>query len=101
MTKPFQEKTVQPSYSTYNSRTDLFPHYHGSKKKNIIKIYNASEKFYSDQTGSFPITFSKGSRYGMIVYEYNSNHIHGEPIKYCNAADFTRSYEKVHKMFIS
>ena len=33
----------------------------------------------------------------MIVYEYNSNHIHGEPIKYFNNADLTRVYKKVHK----
>ena len=90
MTKPFQEKTVQPSYSTYNSRTDLFPHYHGSKKKNIIKIYNASEKFYSDQTGSFPITYIRGNKY-----------VHGEPLKSCNASDLAIAYTKTKNVQIT
>ena len=30
----------------------------------------------------------------MIVYKYDYNHIHGEPIKSYNAADLTRAYEK-------
>ena len=56
---------------------------------------------YSYQTGRFPITSRKGSKYVMIVYEYDSNHIHGEPIKYQNAVYLTRANEKLHKMFTS
>ena len=37
----------------------------------------------------------------MILYEYNSNHIHGESIKSNNAVDLTRAYKKLHKMFTS
>ena len=37
----------------------------------------------------------------MIIYEYDSNHIYGDQIKYRNAEDFTRAYEKVQVMFTS
>ena len=102
MTNPFLEVTWQPPDSTENGKTYEFPHDHGSKTNNIfLKLYNASEKIYSYQTGRFPIISRKGSKYVMIVYEYNSNKFHGDPIKYCNAADSTRAYKKVHKMFTS
>ena len=69
MTKPFTEVTGKYPYSTNNGKTYEFPHDHGSKINNIfIKLYNTSEKIYSDQTGSFPITSSKGSKYVMILY---------------------------------
>ena len=101
MTKIFLEVTRQPTYSTYNSNTDGFLHDDGSKTNNIfLKLHNASEKVYSYQTVNSPITSNKGSKYVMIVYEYKSNHIHGKLIKYCNAADLTRAYENVTKMFI-
>ena len=100
MTRPFSEVTGQPPYSADNGKTDEFPHDHISKTICfLLTLYNTSEKIYSDQTGRFTITSSKGSKYVMIVYEYNSNHIHGEPIKSRNAADLARAYEKVHKMF--
>ena len=94
MTKPFLEVTGQPPFSTENGKTDKFPHDHDSKtNKQILKQYHASEKIYSDQMGRFPITSSKVIKYAMIVYEYNSSNIHGEPIKYFNAEGLTRAYK--------
>ena len=78
MTKPLPEVTGQPTYYTDNGKTDEFPHYHGSKTNNIfLKLYNASEKIYSYQTGRFPITSSKLIKYVMLVYEHDSNLTHG------------------------
>ena len=102
MTKPFPEVTGKPPDSTENGKTDDFPHDNGFETNNIsLKLYNASEKIYSYQTGRFPITSRKGSKYVMIVYEYNSNHIHVETIESHNAADLKRAYKKLHKMFTS
>ena len=39
MTKPFPEVTVQPPNSTDNSKTDEFPHDHGSKKTIFLSNY--------------------------------------------------------------
>ena len=78
MTKSFPEITGKSPYSTDNGKTYEFPHDHGSNINNIfIKLYNTSEKIYSDQTGSFPITSSKGIKYVMLVYEHDSNLTHG------------------------
>ena len=51
--------------------------------------------------GYVPITSSKGNQYVTIIDEYESKHIHGEPIKNFNAADLTQSYEKFHFIFTS
>ena len=51
--------------------------------------------------GNFPITSSKGDQNIVIIYEYNSNHIYGDPIKYCNAEDLIQSCKKVLSMFMS
>ena len=70
----------------------IFAHDHGSKTNHIFfKLYYASEKFYPDKTGRFPIKYSRENKYVVIVYEYNYNHIHREPIKYCNTVDLTRA----------
>ena len=37
----------------------------------------------------------------MIIYEYDYNHIHEEPIKYRTAAYLTKENKKFHKMFTS
>ena len=38
-------------------------------------------KIYTDQTGRFPVTSSKGSKYLMVLYDYDSNAILSEPLK--------------------
>ena len=102
MTKPLTKVTVQPPYLTYNGKIDEFQYDHGSKTNNIfLKLCNASENIYSDQTGRVTIVSRKDSEYAMIVNEYNSNHIHGEPITSRNASDLTKVYEKLHKTFTS
>jgi hypothetical protein len=40
-----------------------------------------SGQIFSDQTGRFPVTSSKGNQYIMVVYDYGSNHILAEPLK--------------------
>ena len=63
MKNPLPEETGQPPDSSDNRKTYEFPHDHGSKTNNIfIKLYNASDKFYSDQTGRFPIIYSRGNK---------------------------------------
>ena len=46
-----------------------------------IKTYNTRDTVYSDQTGKFPHTSSKGNWYQMILYHTNSNSIWVEPFK--------------------
>jgi hypothetical protein len=58
-------------------------------------IYDATinaGQIYSDQTGRFPVIFSKGNKYIMVLYEYDGNAILAEPIKNRTAADLLRAF---------
>ena len=53
-------------------------------------------KTFSDQTGRFPVTLSKGNKYIMIMYDYNSNSILGEPMKSRTGEEILRAFRKMH-----
>eukprot|EP00957_Ditylum_brightwellii_P131181 10005659-Ditylum_brightwellii.AAC.1 len=38
-------------------------------------------KIYTDQTGKFPVISSKGNRFVMVIYAYDTNCILVEPMK--------------------
>ena len=44
-------------------------------------------KIYTDQTGRFPVTESKGNKYILLMYDYDLNAILTEPIKNRTATD--------------
>jgi hypothetical protein len=53
-------------------------------------------KIYSNQTGCFPLTSSRGNKYVMIKYDYNYNAILAEPIKSRTENELLRAYTKLH-----
>jgi hypothetical protein len=61
------------------------------------KVIAITGQIYSDQTGRFPITSSKGNKYIMIVYDYNSTAILAEPIKNRSEQEILRAYSKMHQ----
>ena len=40
-----------------------------------LKTVDLTSKLYSDQTGWFSVTSSRGNKYIMIIYDHNSNAI--------------------------
>ena len=46
-----------------------------------IKIYNAHDTIYTDQTGRMPIVSNRGNRQVMVIIEVDSNYIDAEPLK--------------------
>jgi hypothetical protein len=58
-------------------------------------------KTYSDQTGRFPITPSRGNKYIMIVYDYETNAILSEPLKYRNKNELLRAYTNLHALLVA
>ena len=46
-----------------------------------MKTVDLAHKFYSDQTGRFPITFSNMHKCVMIVNDHNSNETLALPLK--------------------
>ena len=47
----------------------------------FLKVTECSRKIYTDQTGRFPITSSRGYKYIIIAYDYDSHNILAESIK--------------------
>ena len=53
--------------------------------------------FFSDQTGGFPKTSNKGSKYIMVMYDADSNAMPVEPIKSRAEHELLRAITKIHK----
>jgi hypothetical protein len=62
----------------------------------FMKPIEITGQIYSNQTGRFPVTSSRGSKYVMIVYDYDSNAILAEPLASRNESDLLRAYTKLH-----
>ena len=58
-----------------------------------------SGTFYTEKIGRFPVTSSKGNKYILVAYHYDSNTIHTEPLKTRSGLDLTAAYQKLHILF--
>ena len=54
------------------------------------------ETLFSDQTGRFPVTSSKGHKYVMVVYSQDANAILAEPLKSKSAIEHHKALSKVY-----
>ena len=52
-------------------------------------------KIYTDQTGRFQVTSSRGNKYIMVVYNYDSNTIHVEAMKSRTGGELKVAYQKI------
>ena len=69
-----------------------------AKRKEIfMRLVNIEEELYkkifSYQTGAFPYKLSKGTRYVMVLLEYNSENIMTESMEDCMAGKMIRAYQ--------
>ena len=67
----------------------------------FLKVTECSNKIYTDQTGRFPVTSSRGNKYIMIAYDYYSNNILSEPIKSRTSLHFKNAYQTMRKFLFS
>jgi hypothetical protein len=51
---------------------------------------------YTDQTGRFITPSSTGNNYLLILYDYDSNSIHVEPLRNCTGGEILAAYKRVH-----
>ena len=62
--------------------------------------YNESTgKLYTDLTGHFPVQSSKGHRYILVAYNFDSNSIHVKPLKSRHDNDTIKAYEDIYNIF--
>jgi hypothetical protein len=67
----------------------------------FVDLHSATGKVFSDQTGRFTTTSTSGNAYLMIIYDYDSNFIHAEPLQSCSGPCILAAYQKVHTLFMS
>ena len=66
-----------------------------------VKIYNAHDTIYSDQTGRMPIVSNRGNRLVMVVFEVDNNYIDAEPLKDSTDGSLIQAYQKLWKRITS
>jgi hypothetical protein len=55
----------------------------------------ATGQIYTDPTGRFLVPSVSGNSYILVVYNYNSNFIHAEPMKNCTKEVILAAYQRV------
>ena len=61
-----------------------------------VETVELTGKVSTDQTGRFPVTSSRGSKYLMVLYDHDSNAIIPEPIKLRSEAELIQAYSVLH-----
>ena len=64
----------------------------------LLKTVDLTGKFYTDQTERSPVTSSKGNKYILVAYHFESNTIHAEPLKTRSGLDLKTAYQKIHSL---
>ena len=92
-----QEKVIQ---SEPDPEWDQFTPSMTSENTNLVflKTVDLTGKLYTYQTGRFPVTPSKGKKYILITYHYDSNTIHVEPQKTRSGLDLKTAYQEPHSL---
>ncbi len=62
-----------------------------------IKIYNANDTLYCDQTGCFPATPTNRNQYIMVLVEVDGDYIDVEPMKNQSAGPMVKTYQILWK----
>jgi hypothetical protein len=63
----------------------------------FVKTMSLAGKVFSDQTGRFPQTSSRGNKYIMIFYDHDSSAILAEPLKSRSESELLRAFQKLHE----
>jgi hypothetical protein len=66
---------------------------HGIKTQFVYAAIIDAGQIYTDQTGRFTVVSSKGNKYIMILYDYDSNAILAQPIKDRTARELLKAFQ--------
>ena len=64
----------------------------------FLNTVDLTGTFYTDQTGRLPVTSSKGNKYILVAYHYESSTIHPKPLKTISGLDLKTAYQKLHSI---
>jgi hypothetical protein len=72
-----------------------------NKTQNVFSALVDVGKVYGDLTGRFPIRSSKGHKYILTLYDYDSNTISTEPMKNRSDKEMSRAYTALHQQLLN
>ena len=68
----------------------------GKKVQDVcVRVYDAWETKFLDQTGKYPTQLKRGHKYIMVMLEVDSNAILVEPLKSCKDAELIWGYKSL------
>jgi hypothetical protein len=70
---------------------------HGIKTQFVYAAAIDAGQIYTDETGRFPVVLSKGNKYIMILYDYDSNAILAQPIKDRTAPHLLKAFQFIEQ----
>jgi hypothetical protein len=74
---------------------------HGIKTQFVYAATIDAGQIYTDQTGRFPVVSSKGNKYIMILYYYDSNAILAQLIKDCTAPELLKAFQVMEPKLVA
>jgi hypothetical protein len=74
---------------------------HGIKTQFVYAATIDAGQIYTDQTGRFPVVSSKGKKYIMILYDYDSNAILAKPIKDRTAPELLKAFQIMEQVLVA
>jgi hypothetical protein len=89
-TKTKKKHTTREEKQDYKS--------HITEKMNVIyaAIHEVVGHTYTNLTGRFPKTSSRGYKYILVLYDYDGNSIQAEPVKNRSYAEAIRAYSRIY-----
>ena len=92
-----QERKNLRSTKSDQTTEDPFETVSPAMRTHDVYAHVQQNHIYSDQTGKFPVQSNRGHNYIMIIYDYDTNSIHAEPIKNRSTAELTAAYSNIQK----
>jgi hypothetical protein len=74
---------------------------HGIKTQYIYAATIDAGQIYTDQTGIFPVVSSKGNKYIMVIYDYDSNAILAKPIKDRTSPELLKAFQFMEQELVA
>jgi hypothetical protein len=74
---------------------------HGLKTQYIYAATIDAGQIYTDQTGRFPVVSSKGNKYIMVLYDYDSNAILAKPIRDRTAPELLKAFQFMEQELVA
>jgi hypothetical protein len=63
-------------------------------------VTNITSQITTDLTGQFPVTSSRGNKYILVLYNYDSKAILAEPMQICSDNEHLQAYNKFHQFLV-